>query len=160
WSSIWPFYYDANNHVLYSILSKVSVRVLGLSEFALRLPSLLAGFFLVLGVFCLLQLTRSVAIRWVAFLTICLHPFLLDFSIAARGYSLSVALLVGAFYVSFRGSYVPGGILLGLAASANLAIAFPALGLMLATVLLTPGRATPRLKMLAGMAIPAAVLFS
>src|SRR5215831_16894270 len=71
WSSIWRHHYDANNHVLYSILAKASVRVLGLSELTLRLPSLLAGFFLVLGVFWLLQRTRSVAIRWVAFLIVC-----------------------------------------------------------------------------------------
>ncbi len=46
WSSIWSEDYDANNHILYSFLAKMSVPVFGLSEFTLRLPSLLAGFFL------------------------------------------------------------------------------------------------------------------
>ena len=49
WSSI-SAEYHANNHVLYSILAKLSVGVFGLSEFTLRLPSLLAGFFLIVGV--------------------------------------------------------------------------------------------------------------
>jgi predicted membrane-bound mannosyltransferase len=48
------FQYDANNHLLYSILSKLSMSVFGSSEFALRLPSVIAGFFLMLGVWRIL----------------------------------------------------------------------------------------------------------
>src|SRR2546421_4785714 len=44
WSSLWSRY-DAANHVLYSFLAKLSVTLFGLSEFSLRLPSVLAGFF-------------------------------------------------------------------------------------------------------------------
>ena len=35
--------YDANHHILNSLLSKLSISVLGLSELTLRLPSLLGG---------------------------------------------------------------------------------------------------------------------
>lgn len=103
WSSIYGDY-DANNHILYSILAKLSVGVFGLSELTLRLPSVLAGFFLILGMFWLLQLVRYRTIRWIALLAISLHPLLMDFSVAARGYSLSLALFVWAVY--FRGAGV------------------------------------------------------
>src|SRR5262249_20159660 len=42
--------YDANNHVLFSILAKLSIDLFGLSEFSLRLPTLIGGFFMTLGV--------------------------------------------------------------------------------------------------------------
>ena len=35
--------YDANNHVLYTLLAKLSVGLFGTSEFAIRLPSVLGG---------------------------------------------------------------------------------------------------------------------
>ena len=56
WSRIYS-QYDASNHVLYSILARLSIQILGLSEFSLRLPSLLAGFFLTLGIFHVLRST-------------------------------------------------------------------------------------------------------
>src|SRR5215211_593620 len=35
--------YDANNHVLFTLLAKISVSLFGTSEFAIRLPTLLGG---------------------------------------------------------------------------------------------------------------------
>ena len=68
--------YDANNHILSSIMVKSSVFLTGLSPFKLRLPSLIAGFFLTLGVFWLLKRVESWPLRWAAFALICLHPLL------------------------------------------------------------------------------------
>ena len=85
WSSLWSRY-DAANHVLYSFLAKVSVTVFGLSELTLRLPSVLAGFFFMWGIFRVLESCESRRIRWIAYIGIGLHPLLMDFSIAARGY--------------------------------------------------------------------------
>jgi 4-amino-4-deoxy-L-arabinose transferase-like glycosyltransferase len=124
--------YDANNHILSSILIKLAVTLGGLSEFKLRLPSLIAGFFLTLGVFWLLKQVESRALRWAAFAAICLCPFLLDFSIAARGYGLSLAFFVWALYFCLERRYLPAGILLGLSIGANLAILFPVLALFVA----------------------------
>jgi hypothetical protein len=128
--------YDANNHILSSLLIKLSVTIGGLSEFKLRLPSLLGGFFLTLGAFWLLKQVAPPAMRWVAFALICLHPMLLDFSIAARGYSLSLAFFVWALYLCFQRRYWLAGILLGLSMGANLAIIFPTLALFAAVALL------------------------
>jgi hypothetical protein len=140
WSSIYSLY-DANNHVLYSILAKLAVRWLRLSEFSLRLPSVLAGFFLVLGLYWMMEaVVPSRAIRWIALIALSLHPLLFDFSVAARGYGLAVTLLVWAVYFCWRRRDALAGVLLGLGVSANLTIAFPAAGLILCPLLLRPKR--------------------
>ena len=122
--------YDANNHLLSSILIKASVTYGHLSPFMLRLPSLLAGLALALGVFWLLKCVESRLFRWAAFILFCLYPLILDFSIAARGYSLSLAFLVWGLYFAWEKRYVLAGVLLGLAIASNLAIVFPALALL------------------------------
>jgi hypothetical protein len=158
WSNIYKPYYDANNHILYSILAKLSIRAFGLSEFSLRLPSVIAGFFLVLGLFWVLQAYCSRPIRWAVLIALSIHPLLMEFSVAARGYGLGWALLVWAIYLSMRGRYVLAGTLLGLAVSANLTNVLPSLGLMLAAAFLERGSAKHRIGVLAAMMLPAATL--
>lgn len=158
WENVYSRF-DANNHILFSILAKLSIQILGLSEFSLRLPSLVAGFALTLGIFYVLRLTTTPLIRWIAFLALSLHPLLLDFSVAARGYSLSLALLVWAIYFAMRRAYALCGVLLGLALSANLTIAFPASGLMLAILLLEDRPWAERFRFLATVVAPAETIF-
>ena len=91
--------YEAGNHVLYSLLERLSVVCLGVSEFSLRLPSVLGG---------LLYLTASYAIcrrvwgaGWrlpVAVLALGLNPLTLDHLSAARGYGLGLGLLLWALF--------------------------------------------------------------
>ena len=146
WSRIWGRY-DANNHILYSILAKLSVRAFHLSEFALRLPSLLAGLFLVLGIYWVLEAAgTSPVVRWVALIALSLHPLMLDLSIAARGYSLGLALLVWAVYFFMQGREVLPGALLGLGIAANLTIVYPAAGLVVCPLFLRPGTHGNRLR--------------
>ncbi len=165
WSSIYSST-DANYHVLYSILAKLSVHALGVSELALRLPALLAGFAMILGVFWVLHLTTRPLVRWIAIVALSLHPLLLDFSVAARGYGLGLALLLWAIYFSIGRRYVLAGTLLGLAAGANLTMTFPALGVICAVVLLDAvtllDKASWRGRgaVLAKMAAPAAIVFA
>jgi hypothetical protein len=160
WSSIYAPFYDANNHILYSILAKLSIYTFGLSEFTLRLPSLIAGAFLIFGIFRVLQAISSRLMRWMFFVALSLHPLLLDFSVAARGYSLGLALFVWALYFSLKGRYLLTGALLGLAVSANLTNVFPALGLMAAAVLLQRCPPANRFGALCKMMFPAAVIFA
>jgi len=159
WGAIYGKY-DANNHVLYSILAKLSIQTFGLSEFALRLPSLIAGFFLVVGIFELLRIAVcSPAVRWVAFTALSLHPLLLDFSIAARGYGMALAFLVWSIYFAMRRGYLASGSLLGLALSANLTMVFPAAGVFGAVLLLNPVPWQERVRNAAVMAAPAETIF-
>jgi hypothetical protein len=69
-------------------------------------------------------------VRWIALAGLALHPLALDFSIAARGYGLALAFLVWGIWAQRRGSSVLTGVLLGLAVSANLTMAFPALAVL------------------------------
>jgi hypothetical protein len=162
WSSVYS-QYDANNHVLYSILSKLCVRTFGVSELAFRLPSLAAGFLLILAVFWLLRLAAPPLARWTAFVALSLHPLLLDFSAAGRGYSMSLALFLWAMFLLLapggRWRHVWAGALLGLAASANLAILFPAFGLAIAAVWLDGAAWKTRWKILPALLVPAAIFF-
>ena len=145
--------YDANNHILSSIMIKLSVTLGGLSPFTLRLPSLIAGFFLTLGVFWLLKRIDSWPLRWAAFAVVCLHPMLLDFSIAARGYSLSLAFFVWAPLFLYGTPLPDRRILLGLSIASNLAILFPVLALLVAVALLDR-----KIKPLLNLVLPAVLL--
>lgn len=158
WRSVYSLY-DANNHVLYSILAKLSTHIFGLSELSLRLPSVIAGFFLSLGIFHLLRLTTPWWIRWNAFIALLLHPLLLDFSVAARGYGLSLAFLIWAIDFAIGRRYIVCGILLGLALSANLTVAYAAAGLFLAILLLEEAPWAARLRSVVYVVAPAAIIF-
>ena len=137
WHTVY-FEFNANNHVLLSILTKLSIGFFGLSEFSLRLVSVLAGFFLTMGVYQVLREAKTwVAIRWIALLAIGAHPLLMDFSVAARGYSLALAFLIWAIAFSMRGSNVVTGFLLGMAVAANLVVVLPAVGLLLSRLALS-----------------------
>jgi len=125
--------YDANNHILSTLAIKASVTAGGVSPFTLRLPSLLAGLALTLGVFWLLKRVESPAFRWTAFAAVCLHPLLMDFSIAARGYSLSLALFLWGVHFAWDKRYLAAGVLAGLAIASNLTIVFPVLALIIAS---------------------------
>jgi Dolichyl-phosphate-mannose-protein mannosyltransferase len=146
--------YEANNHVLFSILAKLSIRLFGLSELALRLPTVIAGFFLIWGVFRILERTVSRPVRWIALIALSLHPLILDLSVAARGYGLSVALLVWAIDFAMARKYAICGVLAALAISASLPIIPAAIGLMTAILLVEQGSLKDRLKAFAIMAAP------
>lgn len=130
WANVWSNY-DPNNHVLYSILAQLSVRAFHASEFSLRLPSVVAGFFFVIGLHRVLAATiESAVIRWIALLGISLAPLMLDFAVAARGYGLGLALLIWAISFSIERRDVAAGVLAGLSMAATFNLAFSAIGLV------------------------------
>jgi 4-amino-4-deoxy-L-arabinose transferase-like glycosyltransferase len=154
--------YDATNHVLFSLLAKLSIKLFGVSTWGLRLPTVIASFFLMLGVWLLLESSKSRAVRWVAFAAIGLHPLILDFSVAARGYGLALALLTWTLYQLRMHEGSPradvwAGVLLGLGCAANLTVGFPAVGLLAALFL--AGGGWERLRRTLRVALPAAAVF-
>ncbi len=158
WARVYS-HYDPNNHVLYSMLAKLSIRAFRVSEFTLRLPSVLAGFFLILGIYWVLEAGfSSRAIRWVTLVVLSLNPLLLDLSVAARGYGLGLAFLVWAIYFSMRGRDFSAGVLLGLSVAANLTMAFPAVGVIAGPLLLGEGNLEMRRRRILTLAIPAAAI--
>lgn len=138
--------YSANNHVLFSAAAWVSTHALGVSETTLRLPTLVgACAYLVIA----RALARTVAGRGLLFAiatgALVLNPFVLDYLVAARGYGIATAALLFAMLQLLRlegdGSSVTHrrlismGLALGISVSANLAFAFPAVGVGLTALL-------------------------
>ena len=92
--------YTANNHFLATVLFRISTTLFGSSEFAMRLPTVLAGgwfFWTVLRLCGLLFGDGWLFLLGCGALT--LNPILLDFLVAARGYGLAMA---GLFWALFQ----------------------------------------------------------
>ena len=94
---------DPNNHVLHTLLAKVSVGWWGPSEWAIRVPSLTGG-----AIYMLAALGLVLAVfggSWTTVLVFCalvLNPIVLDYMSAARGYSLALGLQFAALFLMVR----------------------------------------------------------
>ncbi|NTU57697.1 MAG: hypothetical protein HGB00_02060 [Chlorobiaceae bacterium] len=79
-----------NNHLLYTLLCKLSVSLFGLSELPLRIPAILGCLFYLIGLnLCL----RRIASGWkivLGFLAVGLNPYVIDYLGLARGYGLGL----------------------------------------------------------------------
>ncbi|HPT27289.1 MAG TPA: hypothetical protein PLZ95_12775 [Bryobacteraceae bacterium] len=142
--------YDANHHILHTILCKLSLSAFGWNELALRAPSLLAGFVWLYLIHCLAKRLfgdsplHFVLCGWLAF-----HPALLDWFSLARGYSLALAFMLAAIY-ELAGPLprlTRASLWLGLSVASNLVFAVPATALVLGWT--AARRAWPRLPDLA-----------
>ena len=115
---------SANNHLLNTWLNIHLVKIFGLSEFVLRLPSLFAH---ILFLFFSYKLIKNFENKWLAiasFLIINLNPYLLDFFSLSRGYGLSIGLTMTSIYYlyafhikEFKTKYAVLSLVFGLLAS-------------------------------------------
>lgn len=93
----------ANNHILNSLLAKLSINIFGDSLFALRLPNVLAYIAYLLFSFLLAKrFFQTSLFVLAAFLLLQLNPFLFDFWGLCRGYGIAIALMMGSLYYLFR----------------------------------------------------------
>jgi hypothetical protein len=92
---------SANNHILNAAGMTFFSKIFGVNEFALRIPSLLAhGLFLYYSGRLVLKCRN----KWLAvfgFLIINLNPYMIDFFSLARGYGLSIGLMIASIYYLF-----------------------------------------------------------
>ncbi len=92
--------YNPANHVLFTILAKPFVWVLGVTEFTLRAPSLLgAAGYLIAAYFLCAKLFGDGLLLPVSVALLSLNPQILDCLPAARGYSLGLACLATALFI-------------------------------------------------------------
>lgn len=85
------FYYPLpNNHVLHTLLIKLSTSILGSHPISIRLPAFLAGLASIPLIFCLSRRLINEKSGFLAALAMSILPYLVFYSTIARGYSLVV----------------------------------------------------------------------
>lgn len=95
-------HYDANNHVLNSLLSHWSYQIFGSSPLAIRLPNVLSFalyFFAVKGIAGRIE---QVVFRWSFLLSVTMSYFIFEYFSETRGYGISMAFLLAAIFQYIR----------------------------------------------------------
>lgn len=135
------FYPFPNNHVLNTVLIWISTHLFGLSSLTLRIPALLGGaLYIIVCYYLCRRLILGFVLQFAVFLCLTLNPLVMDFMVAARGYSLALAFLMAAIAVPW---WRPAGavscglasLALGLSFTANFSFAFVDLAVLVAIVI-------------------------
>jgi hypothetical protein len=98
----WPSHWwpSSDNHVLNSLLMRFAAMIFGVSTLAVRLPALLgAMIYIGSAVYLCLLLTSRRVLQLLLFTCLVCNPMILDYLVAARGYSLAVGFLLTALCV-------------------------------------------------------------
>jgi hypothetical protein len=98
------WYPAANNHILNSILMRLSTSVFGVNHLSVRAPALLgAAIYITAGYVLCRLLTSEIWLQWCLFVCLVYNPFVFDYFVAARGYGLADAfLLSGVTFAAWR----------------------------------------------------------
>jgi uncharacterized membrane protein len=160
------FYYPIpNNHVLHTLLAKLSTHIWGAHPESIRLPALLAGTASIPLVFCLCrELLRGPSGLFAA-ASIAVFPYLVLYSTNARGYSIIVFLSLGLMFVGLRfsrESSVEASAILSLIAAFGLmtipSMAFPIAGIYLWLFCVHLLNGIPLVRVLREFLFPAAIM--
>jgi hypothetical protein len=133
------WYPSSDNHVLNSLLERLVISIFGLNELTMRSPAI-AGAFVYAGAalyFSALVATKTI-VKVSLFLCLVYNPMVLDYLVAARGYSLAIGFLLAAITVmagailedkggqgtNFHRKCVWASVLLALSFAANFSFAF------------------------------------
>lgn len=121
-------HYTANHHVLHSLLCRVAVNSLPLTEFTLRIPALLGAALTLAGLLTLYRrIMGDVWLLPVAVAFTALHPALFDYLSLARGYGLAMGLWLWGLAAFWNRRLPLAGALFGLAIATNGIFIFPVL---------------------------------
>lgn len=91
WWDALSVYSTTNNHVLHTILAKLSVTAFGSAPWAIRLPAFLAGLAIVPLTYLLARVLYGTTAALLASALVACSPILILYSVNARGYTLVVA---------------------------------------------------------------------
>lgn len=83
-----------NNHILHSILVRISTVILGNNLWAIRLPAFLGGIMVLIFTFLIGRKWFGLKAGILALLLVSCSEWLIEYSVNARGYSLQTALLL------------------------------------------------------------------
>jgi hypothetical protein len=92
----------AANHVLNTLLERLSWSIFGFNQVAMRVPALLGAVIYLGSAASICARLPGRPFRMLVFLAVVFNPFVLDYLVVARGYSLAVGLLLGAVAVFWR----------------------------------------------------------
>jgi hypothetical protein len=147
--------FNPANHVLQTLLAQPIVKAFGISEFTLRVPTLFGACVYLIAVYLLCRkLFGDGVVLLLSTAMMVLNPQVMDFMVAARGYSLGLAGVAVAMYcfagLAGRGKFDAGGaewrrgcatasIALALSVAANFTNIVPAICLALCFTLAVLG---------------------
>jgi len=87
----------SNNHVLNSLLMRLTTGLFGVSHLSVRAPALCGAALYIAAAWALCRLvTPALAVQWPLLVGLVFNPFLFDHLVAARGYALALAFLMTA----------------------------------------------------------------
>ena len=99
WATIF-LSWSSNNHAFHSILMKFSTDILGSSHVSIRIPALIGGILYLLAVERLCRIFCKGRVDYVLSLSaLATSPFILDFLVIARGYSLALGFLMLSLFL-------------------------------------------------------------
>ena len=94
---------SANNHVLNSMLMRLVTSIFGASAITLRVPALLGSALYIGAAYCLVRLISGRRmLQWALFVCLACSPFVMDYLVAARGYSMASAFLLWMVVIAAR----------------------------------------------------------
>ena len=138
WAAHW--YPSSGNHVLNTILMRILTSLFGLSHITLRGPALLGAALYIASIHgqCC-WISGEAVIRWPLFVCLVYNPFIMDYLVAARGYSLALGFLAAALFLMTRGgeSGMAASACAGLSLTANFSFAYVNAALLLTLLIWT-----------------------
>jgi hypothetical protein len=94
---------SANNHVLNSLLMSLVTSIFGASPIAIRLPALIGSALYIGAAYLLVRLiTPKRLLQWSLLVCLTCSPFVMDYLVAARGYSMASAFLLWMVAIAAR----------------------------------------------------------
>ena len=101
WAAHWTPH--SNNHVLNSMLMRLVTSIFGASPIALRTPALIGAALYIVAAYCLVRLvSQRRMLQWALFVCLTYSPFVMDYLVAARGYSMASAFLLWMLVIAAR----------------------------------------------------------
>lgn len=96
----WAAWYPAAaNHLLNTLLERLSWMIFGFSQVSMRVPALLGAVIYLTSAVSICSRFTGPIFRLIVFTCLVLNPFVLDYLVAARGYSLAAGFLLAAIAV-------------------------------------------------------------
>jgi 4-amino-4-deoxy-L-arabinose transferase-like glycosyltransferase len=95
----WPaqWFPSSGNHVLNTILMRFVTTIFGFNELTTRLPAILgAAIYIASSAYLCALLTKRKLLQFALFACLVANPMILDYLVAARGYSLAIGFLMAA----------------------------------------------------------------